>query len=270
MLLKDKVVIVTGASRGLGVSMATVCAGQGARVVLAARSEKLLRKVKAEIEQSGGTASIVTCDVAKMADLHGIVRETLSAFGRIDGLINNAGVNFMKPFLDTTEEDWDHIMNVDLKGSFFLSQLCARQMVEQTPTGGSIVQIASVHTIAALPGAGPYDAAKHGMVGYSKAAAVELARHNVRVNVLSPGLCRTAIWREIVKAAPSEEECVQFWNSNIPGERLIEPREIAQVCVFLLSDMSSSMTGANLVADCGMTSQLISREPYASGTIKGQ
>jgi NAD(P)-dependent dehydrogenase (short-subunit alcohol dehydrogenase family) len=132
------------------------------------------------------------------------------------------------------------------------------------------VQIASVHTLASLPGAGPYDAAKRGMIGYSKAAAVELAKQNVRFNVLSPGLCATEIWKDIVDAAPSEKECLDFWNANIPAERLIEPDEIAQACVFLLSDMSSCITGANLLADCGMTSQLISKEPYAAQHIEGK
>jgi NAD(P)-dependent dehydrogenase (short-subunit alcohol dehydrogenase family) len=108
------------------------------------------------------------------------------------------------------------------------------------------------------------------MIGYSKAAAIELAKERVRVNVLSPGLCATEIWREIVAAAPSEEACRQFWNANIPSERLIEPDEIAQACVFLLSDMSSCITGVNLLADCGMTSQLISKEPYAAKQIKGK
>lgn len=270
MLLEDKVVIVTGASKGLGVSMAKLCAREGARVVVAARSTDKLKALKAEIEEGGGVALAVTCDVSKMADLQNLVDETVRAFGRIDGLINNAGVNFVRPFLETTEEEWDHIMDVDLKGSFFLSQLCARQMVKQDPKGGSIVQIASVHTLASLPGAGPYDAAKRGMIGYSKAAAVELAKDNVRVNVISPGLCATEIWQDIVDAAPSPEECLAFWNANIPAERLVEPDEIAKACVFMLSDMSSCVTGSNLVADCGMTSQLISKEPYESKAIEGE
>ncbi|NQU40530.1 MAG: SDR family oxidoreductase [Lentisphaerae bacterium] len=212
----------------------------------------------------------VACDVSKLSDLQNLVDKTLEAFGRIDGLVNNAGVNFVQPFLQTGEREWDHIMDVDLKGSFFLTQYCARQMVHQEPKGGSIVQIASVHTLASLPGAGPYDAAKRGMIGYSKAVAVELAKDNVRVNVLSPGLCATEIWKDIVAAAPSEAECLKFWNANIPSERLIAPDEIAQACIFLLSDMSSAITGANLLADCGMTSQLISKEPYVAkgGTVK--
>lgn len=269
MLLKDKVIIITGASKGLGVAMAKACAAAGARVVLAARSAQLLQSVADAIRRGGGAAHAVVCDMTHMADLQNLASETVRTFGRIDGLVNNAGVNFVKPFLETEERDWDHIMDVDLKGSFFLSQFCARQMVRQKPKGGSIVQIASVHTLASLPGAGPYDAAKHGMVGFSKAVAVELAKDNVRVNVLSPGLCNTEIWNDIVKAAPSEADCVAFWNSNIPAERLVEPEEIAKACVFLLSDMSSCITGANLLADLGMTSQLISKEPYAAKPIDG-
>jgi NAD(P)-dependent dehydrogenase (short-subunit alcohol dehydrogenase family) len=268
-MLKDKVIIVTGASKGLGVAISRGCAVQGARVVLAARSVDRLDAVKADIEAAGGKALAVRCDVADMANLQAVVDQAVASYGRIDGLVNNAGVNFVKPFLETDEREWDHIMDVDLKGSFFLSQYCARQMVKQDPQGGSIVQIASVHTLASLPGAGPYDAAKRGMIGYSKAAAVELAKKNVRLNVLSPGLCATEIWKDIVDAAPSEEECLKFWNANIPAERLIEPDEIAQACIFLLSDMSSCITGANLLADCGMTSQLISKEPYEAKTIEG-
>lgn len=269
MLLKDKVVIVTGASKGLGVAIAKMSAKEGARIALAARSEDKLEDVRAVIEAEGGAAVAIRCDMSVMADLRNLVNKTIDAFGRIDGLVNNAGVNFVKSFLETDEKEWDHIMNVDLKGSFFLSQFCARQMLKQDPKGGSIVQIASVHTLSSLPGAGPYDAAKRGMIGFSKAAAVELAKDNVRLNVLSPGLCATEIWKDIVAAAPSEEECLRFWNANIPAERLIEPEEIADACVYLLSDRSSCITGANLLADCGMTSQLISKEPYASKAIEG-
>ena len=270
MQLKDKVVIVTGASKGLGVSMAKVCAAEGAKVVIAARSTDLLGVVAEDITKAGGTALPVRCDMADLDDIEKLVGETISAFGRIDGLINNAGANFVKPFLETTETEWNHIIDVDLKGSFFLTQGCARKMVEQTPKGGAIVQIASVHTLASVHGAGPYDAAKRGMVGYSKAAAIELAPLGVRINVVSPGLCRTEIWSELIAAAPSEEECYNFWNANIPAERLIEPEEIANVCVFLLSDGSSSITGANITADCGMTSQLVSKEPYQSRSIEGK
>jgi glucose 1-dehydrogenase len=266
MKLKDKVVIVTGASKGLGVAMAKLCAAEGAKVVCAARNIEQTESVAAAIRAGGGNAIALRCDVSNLDSLENLVAETLKAFGRIDGLINNAGVNYVAPFVEVTLADWNHVIGTDLTGSFFLSQFCARQMLKQGG-GGSIVQIASVHTQASLAGASPYDAAKHGMVGFSKAAAVELAPHGIRVNVLSPGLCRTEIWKDIAAAAPSEQECIDYWNANIPAGKLIEPEEIARCCVFLLSDDASCITGANLVADHGMTSLLVSREPYASRVI---
>jgi len=248
--------------------MARGCAREGARVVCAALPSDLerLESLVASIHQAGGEAIAVGCDVSKMDDLERLVARAVKRFGAIHGLINNAGVNFVKPFVDVTEAEWDHVIDVDLKGSFFLSQLCARQMLKQGG-GGSIVQIASVHTQASLAGASPYDAAKHGMVGFSKAAAVELAPHGIRVNFLSPGLCRTEIWKDIVAAAPSEQACLDYWQANIPAGKLIEPDEIARCCVFLLSDDSACITGANLMADHGMTSLLVSREPYSSKEI---
>jgi NAD(P)-dependent dehydrogenase (short-subunit alcohol dehydrogenase family) len=269
MQLKDKVIIITGAARGLGAAMAVACAAEGARVVCADLVAPELHESVDRIRKHKGVAHGVLCDVAKMGDLQRLVDETVATFGRIDGLINNAGVNYVKPFVEVTEEEWDRVTNVDLKGSFFLSQLCARQMLKQNPVSGSIVQIASVHTAASVAGASPYDAAKHGMVGFSKAAAVELARHKIRVNILSPGLCETEIWKDVVAAAPSEKECLDYWNSNIPAGRLIQPDEIAACCVFLLSDTSSAITGANIMADLGMTSLLVSSEPYQSRAITG-
>ena len=202
-------------------------------------------------------------------DLRRLCAATVARFGRIDGLVNNAGVDFVKPFVDVTEAEWDHVIDIDLKAAFFLTQFVARQMLAQQPVGGSIVQIASVHTLAAVAGAAPYDAAKHGMVGFSKAAAVELAEHGVRVNVVSPGLCRTTIWRDLVAAAPSEAACLDYWRTQIPGGRLIEPEEIAAVAVFLLSDAAGAVTGANVVADLGMTSLLVGRQPYTPRPITG-
>ncbi len=264
--LQNKVVIVTGASKGLGYSMATTCAAEGARVVLAARSETQLQALITRIEKNSGEALAVVTDMSRPQDIERLVTEAIDRFGRIDGLINNAGVNYVKPFLEIDPAEWRRVLDVDLTGSFLLTQLCAREMQKQN-SGGSIVQIASVHTHASLAGAAPYDAAKCGMVGFSKAAAVELAPLGIRVNVLSPGLCDTEIWNDIVAAAPSEKECRDYWNANIPGQRLITPEEIAKCCIFLLSEESSSITGANLFADLGMTSLLISREPYASKAI---
>ncbi|MFY8221363.1 MAG: SDR family NAD(P)-dependent oxidoreductase [Pirellulales bacterium] len=267
--LADRVVIVTGAARGLGRAIATRSAEAGARVVLADREAAEGEAVAAEIVAAGGVAIAVATDVSRLADLERLCEAAVARFGRIDGLVNNAGVNFVKPVLEVTEAEWDRVLDIDLKGSFFLTQFAARQMVAQRPAGGAIVQIASVHTLAAVAGAAPYDAAKHGMVGFTKAAAVELAPHGVRVNLLSPGLCRTTIWEGLVAAAPSEQACLDYWQSQIPGGRPIEPEEIADAAIFLLSDASRAITGVNLVADLGMTSLLVGREPYASKPITG-
>ena len=266
MKLQNKVVIITGASQGLGVGMAQECARAGAKVVITARTLPELESVVAHLRASGAAVEPVAADMSRPAQLQTLVEHTLARFGQIDGLINNAGVNYVKPFLDVDLAEWQRVLDVDLTGSFLLTQLCARQM-KTRGTGGSIVQIASVHTHASLAGAAPYDAAKCGVVGFSKAAAVELAPLGIRVNILSPGLCATDIWKDIVAAAPSEEECLAYWNANIPGQRLVTPEEIAKCCVFLLSDDSSCITGANIIADLGMTSLLVSREPYASTPI---
>jgi NAD(P)-dependent dehydrogenase (short-subunit alcohol dehydrogenase family) len=266
MKLVNKVIIITGASKGLGVSMAEECAREGARVVITARSLGELQTVADKIRAAGGRVEPMQADMARPEELEALITKTLEVFGSIDGLINNAGINYVKPFLEIDPREWQRVLDVDLNGAFRLTQLCARQM-HRAGHGGSIVQIASVHTHASLAGAAPYDAAKCGVVGFSKAAAVELAAYGIRVNILSPGLCETEIWKDIVAAAPSEKECLDYWKANIPGQRLITPLEVAKCCVFLLSNDSSCITGANIFADLGMTSLLISREPYASKNI---
>src|SRR6185295_7273943 len=232
MLLKNKVIIVTGAASGLGAAIARGCVDAGAKVMLADRNSAELKRSSRKLPK--GRVLALTCDVSDLRQLRELVQATVARWGRIDGLVNNAGVNFVKPFLSTSEREWDHVVNVDLKGVFFLTQYCARQMVSQLPRGGAILQIASVHTQASVAGAGPYDAAKHGVVGFSRAVAVELASKDVRVNILSPGLCATNIWKQMLAAAPSKEACRDYWNANIPAGRLIDPAEIADAAVFLL------------------------------------
>jgi NAD(P)-dependent dehydrogenase (short-subunit alcohol dehydrogenase family) len=199
-----------------------------------------------------------------------LVAITTDTFGRIDGLVNNAGINFAKAFLETTPEEWDRVISVDLRAVFFLSQMVSREMLRQSRPGGSIVNISSVHSQSVLPGSGPYDAAKWGVVGLGKSIAVELAEHNIRVNMISPGLLNTQIWQDIRQAAPDTRSCEDFWFSNIPIRRVIEPEEIGDLAVFLLSEKSRCITGANIFADGGMTSQLISREPYQSRPLEGK
>lgn len=266
MLLQDKVVIITGAGGGLGEGIARVCHREGATVVIADIRGDAAQQVAQSL---GDRALAVTCDVADDTQLRHLVSTAVAHFGHIDGLVNNAGVNFVKPFLATTPADWDRVIAVDLRATFFLTQFVCQQMLQQNSRGGSIVNIASVHSMAALPGAGPYDAAKWGVVGLSKAIAIELAVQGIRVNTISPGLINTQIWRDILDAASNRQAVVDHWNANIPIERAIEPEEIGELAAFLLSERSSALTGANIFADGGMTSSLTSKEPYTIKVIEG-
>jgi len=266
-MLKNKVIIVTGAAGGLGEGIARVCHREGASVVI---GDVQAAKAEAVASSLGGRALGVSCDVRKSTDLQRLVDATLQRFGRVDGLVNNAGVNFVKPFLDVTEEEWERVLSVDLQGTFILSQMVCRKLLAQAPGGGSIVNISSVHSHSVLAGSAPYDAAKWGVVGMSKSIAVELATKGIRVNCISPGLLNTDIWKEIQAAAPDAKSCQEYWNANIPIRRVIEPSEIGELAAFLLADRSACITGANIFADGGMTSQLISSEPYASKSLVGE
>jgi NAD(P)-dependent dehydrogenase (short-subunit alcohol dehydrogenase family) len=246
MLLTDRIILITGAARGIGAAIAEVCLREGALVYCADREY-------AGIRQAGERFWELPCDVSCDEDL----RRCVAAMPRLDGLVNNAGVNFLKPFLETTLEDYDRVLNIDLRAVFRLTQLAARAMSD----GGSIVNISSVHSLAGVPGAAPYDAAKAGVIGLTKSLAVELAPMNIRVNAISPGLIETQIWRDVLAAAADPRRYEEYWHSNIPQARLIQPAEIAELAAFLLSERASCITGANITADAGMTAQLVSREP---------
>lgn len=264
--LEDKVTIVTGASSGIGKSIAEVFAKEGARVVCVSRKEATGKPVADGICANGGEAVFMACDVSQEADVKRVVDDTLARYGRIDSLVNNAGCNFVKPFEECTPSDWDAVLNTDLRGTYLFSWYCIHPMLRQKK--GSIVNIATVHTSACLPGAAPYDSAKFGMIGLTKSMAVEFASRNIRVNALSPGLIDTQIWQDIQDAAPDLEKCLSYWRTNIPMGRVGTCEEMAYAALFLASDEAGYITGSNLYADGGMTSQLISMEPYNSDAIE--
>jgi NAD(P)-dependent dehydrogenase (short-subunit alcohol dehydrogenase family) len=176
-------------------------------------------------------------------------------------------VNFVKPFVETETADWDRVINTDLRGTYFFCRYGIMQMLKNG--GGSIINITSVHTIAGLPEAAPYDAAKWGIVGMTKSLAVEFAARGIRVNALSPGLIATQIWDDIVNAAPDREECKRYWASNIPAGRPGTSEEIAGAAVFLASDEASYCTGSNIIIDGGMTGQLVSCQEFESKALEG-
>ena len=266
--LRDKVAIVTGAGAGIGKSIAEKFAKEGARVVVSSRRKINGEPVANNILKNDGEAIFIKCDVSIEKDVKDMANKTIKFFGRIDILINNAGVNFVKPFIDLTVEDWDRVIDTDLRGTFLCTLSCIKKMIKTG--GGSVINISSVHSKACLSGAAPYDAAKWGIVGFTKSLAVEFAEKNVRFNIISPGLIDTKIWDDIKNSASNIDECLAYWDSNIPMKRVGTPKEIANVAVFLASDEASYITGSNIIADGGMTSQLISSAEFKSKNLEGK
>ncbi len=265
--LKDKVCVVTGSGAGIGKAIAELFAEEGAKVVCSSRRDVNGRPVSDDLNKKGYDTIFVKCDVSRPEDVKSLFEEAVRHYGRVDVLVNNAGVNFVKPFLDIELEDWDRVINTDLRGTFMCTSAAVKEMVRNG--GGAIVNITSVHTLACLAGAAPYDAAKWGVVGMSKSIAVELAEKGIRINALSPGLIATEIWNDILEASPNRRECEDYWNDNIPQRRAGTPEEIAKAALFLASDDASYFNGANILCDGGMTSALCSKPTYESESLGG-
>jgi NAD(P)-dependent dehydrogenase (short-subunit alcohol dehydrogenase family) len=265
---EDHVVIVTGASSGIGRGIALAFAEAGAAVVLADVNRPQGEAVAEACRAAGGQAHFVHTDVAQAAACRALIHTTVATFGHLDTLVNNAGVNFVKPTLTVEEADWDRVINVDLKGTFLCSRYALEVMVPRRQ--GNIINIASVHTHATLPEAAPYAAAKGGVEMMTKSLAIEFAPHGIRINAVSPGLTDTQIWNDIQAAAADPEAARQHWFDNIPMRRVQSAREVANVVLFLASDRASYITGANIFTDGGMTAQLINAARYAVKPLEGQ
>ncbi len=265
--LKDKVCIVTGAGNGIGKAIAELFAREGGTVICSSRRAANGQPVSDALYAEGLNTVFVKCDISDEQDVKSLFDTAIEKFGRVDVLVNNAGVNFVKPFLDVELEDWDRVINTDLRGTFMCTSRAVKEMVKTG--GGSIVNITSVHTLQCLDGAAPYDAAKWGVVGLTKSVAVEMAEKGIRINALSPGLIATQIWNDILEASPNRQECEDYWNSNIPQRRAGTPEEIAKAALFLASDEASYFNGANILCDGGMTSALISKASFESTACEG-
>lgn len=255
MKLRDKVAIITGATKGIGRACADEFAREGAKVVLAGRTQPLGEAAAAEIRAAGGDALFVPCDVGHKAQIDALVQATVEHYGRIDVVVNNAGVNHSAQFFDITEEDWDWVMGVDLKGTFLLSQAAARVMVDQG-ISGVIVNLSSVMAVLALADQVPYCAAKGGVNQLTKAMALALADYGIRVNAIGPGPVMTELMQRVVHNKEKEAELL----SRLPIGRIAECVEIARVAVFLASDYASYFTGQCLYPDGGRMIQAFSRK----------
>lgn len=245
MRLEGKVALITGAGGGIGATTARTFAKEGARVVVADVNEEGVRKVVEDITSSEGSAIGVTMNVADSASVQAAVEQAKAWAGRIDILLNNAGITRDAGLLKMTEEQWDAVIDVNLKGVFLCGKAVAPLMVEQG--SGSIINVSSVVGLYGNYGQTNYAATKAGVIGITRTWARELGPKGVRVNAVCPGFTAT----EMVMTVP--ENVLDGIRQKTPLRRLAEPEEIARTYVFLASDDSSFITGAVLSADGGLT-----------------
>ena len=269
--LADRIAIVTGGSRGIGLAIAKRLAEDGVRIVVAARSGEDAESAAAEIVNRGGEALAVACDVRKIGDVQRLVEQTIAHFGQIDIVVNNAGISPKHAAPEEIDEEtWDAILDTNLKGAFFLSIAAAPGMISRG--SGVIVNIASIAGVMPIALESAYCASKAGMIGLTKALALDWARHGIRVHAVAPGYIatemnagvratgETLIGRGVTTASPglSPEEAFQLSiYSGVVGRTLLGrfglPEEVAEVVAFLASDRVGYMTGAVTFVDGGWT-----------------
>lgn len=245
MTLEGKVALVTGASRGIGREIALELARQGANVVVNyAGSEAKANEVADEIKALGKEAFAIKCDVSNQEEVSVMVKETIERFGKLDILVNNAGITKDNLLMRMKEEEWDDVININLKGVFLCTKAVTRQMMKQRI--GRIINIASIVGVSGNPGQANYVAAKAGVIGLTKTTAKELASRNITVNAIAPGFITTDMTDKLTDELKAE------MLKQIPLARLGEPKDIAKMTAFLASDDSSYITGQTLHIDGGM------------------
>jgi glucose 1-dehydrogenase len=244
--LKDKVFIITGAADGIGKACAREFAKEGAKVVVSDINVEKGDKVVAQIKAEGGDAIFIACDVSEPADIAHLVDASVEAYGRLDGAIPNAGIVHLCDFLELTIEDFDRVLNINLRGAFVTAQAVARQLVKQGE-GGTIINMSSINECVGIPNATSYAISKGGVSQLTKVMAVALADRGIRVNAIGPGSINT----DVLKAVAHNKEAMTRILSRTPMGRAGEPEEIARIAVFLASSDSSYITGQTLFADGG-------------------
>lgn len=245
--LEGKVALVTGASRGIGESIAMLLAEAGAEVVLVSRKIEALEVVKAKIDAAGGKAHAVACNTGDLAQIDHLMGEVKRLCGKLDILVNNAAANpYFGPMVDADERVWDKTNDVNLKGPFFMMQHGAKLMMEAG--GGAIVNVASVNGVRPAMFQGIYSVTKAALISMTQAFAKELAGAKIRVNTLLPGLTDT----KFASAISSDKGIMAHVLQQIPVGRMAEPSEMAGAVLFLVSDAASYVTGSSVVVDGGM------------------
>ncbi len=244
-ILEGKVAIITGASRGIGRGIAELFAEQGANIAFTyLSSEEKAKKLEEELSALGANAKGFKSDASKYDMAHQLVDDVLSEFGQIDIVINNAGITRDGLLMRMTEENWDEVMETNLKSIFNLTKAVQRTMLKAR--SGSIVNLSSVVGVKGNAGQSNYAASKAGMLGFTKSIALELGSRNIRCNAIAPGFIETEMTGAL------DEKVVQEWRDAIPLKRGGTPKDVANLALFLASDMSSYITGQVINVDGGM------------------
>ena len=243
-MLSGKVAIVTGASRGIGRAIALALAEQGVKVIATARNPEALKELVKTIKEQGGEASAFPGDVANENDANQLIEQAVDVFGKLDILVNNAGITRDGLLLRMKNQDWDDVLNTNLKGAFLCIRAAAKIMSKQR--SGSIVSISSVVGEMGNAGQANYCASKAGLIGLTKSVARELARRNIRVNAVTPGFISTDMTEDM------SDKARNALVEQIPLARLGEAEDVANAVLFLVSEKSSYITGQILGVNGGM------------------
>lgn len=257
--LRGKAAIVTGGGSGIGKAIAEALASAGVGVCVSDLDEARARKVAMEMERSGAHTIACRADVRESEQVRAMVAEAVRAFGRLDILVNNAGLQFIAPVQEFPEEQWDLLVGVMLTGTF----LCTKHSLSHMMANrwGRVINISSIHGLVASPFKSAYVSAKHGIVGFTRTLALEVAEHGITANAICPGWVRTPLVEgQIAEQArvhriPEEEVIDKIVLSSAAIKRLLEPKEIADLVTYLCSDAAAGFTGAALPLDAGWTAR---------------
>lgn len=259
MRLDGKVGIVTGSASGIGLAIAEAFAKEGTNLTIADLNEEGGKKIEKEIQEMGRNALFVKTNIEKHEDCKRLVDQTVKRFGRIDILVNNAGLQHVAPITDFSEEKWDLLIGVMLTGAFLCTKYALPYMIKQK--SGRIINMSSIHGLIGAKYKSAYVSAKHGIIGLTKVTALEMLEHGITANAICPTFVRTPLVDKQIDdqakaySIPREEVLEKVILAEAPMKRMLEPEEVAELAVYLASDLARNVTGAAIPIDEGWTAQ---------------